>query len=407
MATIAVFIDAEEGHILPSFWLLRYLKAQGYRVCYLGPPDAGNLVQNQGFEFIPIMCDIVPEASWSGEPERQGPQLNGVGDLYFGPLVRGELLDRVIAELNPSVVLVLSLYYVVGLAIHYRYQLPVVFFTPTFRIIPRTQECENVVTALLNLRSGVTELVELLTKAKVVFRNLRDIAELVLRIPELVLLPEALDLPGRVMEPGVHYLGAGVDMGRSEAPFSWNGIDSNRPVIYCARGSQVHLQKEPSRRFFQAAIAAAAARPDWQFIIAISNAFEATDFADVPPNTMLREWAPQLEVLSRASVMVNHGGFGTVKECILMGVPMVAIPLIGFRDHVPCAERIVHHGLGAQSDTDRITSSELVLLIEQVISDQSFKHRVNLMREKFMREDRLEVAVKVIEAAISESCERR
>jgi MGT family glycosyltransferase len=244
--------------------------------------------------------------------------------------------------------------------------------------------------------------VELLTEAKINFKSIRDIAELALRIPELVLLPESFDLPGRVAEPRVHYVGAGVDLKRNEEPFSWDGIDSDRPVIYCARGSQVHAQRGPSRRFFQAAIDAAGARPDWQFIIAITKAFKIEEFGDVPPNVVLREWVPQLEVLSRASVMVHHGGFGTVKECLLIGVPMVSVPLIGFRDYRICTERIVHHGLGVQSDTDRITSSELVQLIAQVLNDQSFKRRVNLMREKFIQEDRLDIAVKVIEATISE-----
>src|SRR5262249_51743648 len=147
---------------------------------------------------------------------------------YFGPLVRGEVLDEVIDVLRPDAALILSLYYTAGLAIHYRYRLPVVFFTPQLKKGNRIIECESVEHDILNVKSGLPELLELLTKARVRFKSLKDIARLVLQLPELALLPEAFDLPGRGDEPGVYYIGAGVDMKRTEASFSWDGIDPNR-----------------------------------------------------------------------------------------------------------------------------------------------------------------------------------
>jgi hypothetical protein len=61
---------------------------------------------------------------------------------------------------------------------------------------------------------------------------------------------------------------------------------------------------------------------------------------------------------------------------------------------------MAYHGLGVKSDTDRISSHEVVGLIDQVISDRSFEERVNLMREKFIQEDRLDTAVKIIESQL-------
>jgi UDP:flavonoid glycosyltransferase YjiC (YdhE family) len=250
------------------------------------------------------------------------------------------------------------MYYLAGLAIRYRYRIPVVFFTPNFRRHARKMECEAIIADLLEVKSGITEFLELLAKAGVQFKNFRDVAELALQSPELALLPEAFDLPGRDKEPGVYYVGAGIDAARNELPFTWAGLDPSRPLVYCARGSQIQLRREDNRRLFQTTIDAAATRPEWQFIIAISKVFKAEDFSDVPPNVALFDWVPQFEVLSRSNVMVNHGGFGTVKECIHMGVPMVVLPIRGFRDHPDCAERVVYHGLGVQNDDPQVSPIE-------------------------------------------------
>src|SRR5262249_52319047 len=133
--------------------------------------------------------------------------------------------------------------------------------------------------------------------------------------------------------------------------------------------------------------------------------FNIKDYSSLPPNVILQDWAPQLEILSRSDVMVNHGGFGTVKECILMGVPMVVLPIRNFRDHFICGERVVYHGLGVCSDLAEVSSDELMRLIDCVLKNQSYRHRVKLMREKFKRQDGLELAVKIIENTIAGSIE--
>jgi MGT family glycosyltransferase len=347
------------------------------------------------------MTDIISNTLQRRGQEGGNREASIMSELFFGPLVRGEILDTAVAELQPDVMLILAIYPVEGLAVYYRYRLPVVFFRPILRDDSRAQVCESLIGALLDLRSGAAELLEIMADAGVRLRSLSDLTHLVLRMPELVLLPAAFNPPGRGEEPGEYYIGAGVDIARREEPFPWADIDSDRPLIYCARGSQTKLQKETSRRFFQLVIESAAARPDWQFIVAIGKIFDAKDFPSIPSNVLLYRWAPQLEVLSRANVMINHGGFGTVKECILMGVPMVILPQMNFRDHYCCTERVAYHGLGVYRDLARATSNEVVSLIEQVINDPSFKYRIGLMQEKFKQQDRLDLAVKVIENAIA------
>src|SRR5215475_10411556 len=100
MATIVILIDTEVGHALSTFWLSRHLKACGHRVCYLGPPDVEQVVRNQGFEFISI---ILNSHQYDTRNDIRGEEYRGDDtaiNLYFGSLVRGELLDSAIAELR-------------------------------------------------------------------------------------------------------------------------------------------------------------------------------------------------------------------------------------------------------------------------------------------------------------------
>lgn len=391
MGTIAVPFDIEEGHTLPQFGLLKFLRARGHRVCCLGMPEIEGLVRRQGFEFIPLVAPKGAQHStriWMGS------------DICLGPLLRG-VLDDAMSWLQPNVVMIRSQYYTEGLVIHYRYRCPVVFMISSFRKNSRERACENIVTnALMNFREGVPELLNLLSQSGVQFKSFKEIAREALRFPELMLFPEAFDLPGRESEPGVYYIGAGVDLARNEETFQWNSINPDLPLVYCALGSQNHLNAEMSCKFFRAVIDTASSHPEWQFLIAIGKSFTPQDFMPVPATVTLSKWAPQLQALARSTVMINHGGFGTIKECILMGVPMVVLPLFNARDHVMCAERIVYHGLGVSGNIDQVSVNDLGSLIEKVMSDRSFKEQVGLMREKFKQQDRLDIGAAVIEGII-------
>jgi MGT family glycosyltransferase len=396
MSTILVPLDLEEGHTLPLFSLLKLLKAREHRVCCIGAPDVQHqhLVRGEGIEFIPIR---IPQKALSNanlwEPGEKG--------WFFWLLLLG-VLDEAITQLKPDLVMVRSQYYTEGLVIHYRYQLPIVFYISSFRTENRVEYCESkIIDTLMNSKIGVPELLDLLIQAGAQFNNFEDIAHLALRFPELILFPEAFDFSGRIAEPGVYYIGAGVDLTRKEEPFNWSNIDPARTLIYCGLGSQNHLQAASSRRFFQIVLDVAMEHPEWQFIIAIGKRVDPGELATAPTNVILTSWVPQLEVLRRANIMINHGGFGTIKECILMGVPMVVFPLMQGRDHTACAERVVYHGLGLQGDIEKVSSSELGSLIEYVTKNQAFRERVSQMREKFKQQDRMGVGIKVIEDVIA------
>jgi UDP:flavonoid glycosyltransferase YjiC (YdhE family) len=99
--------------------------------------------------------------------------------------------------------------------------------------------------------------------------------------------------------------------------------------------------------------------------------------------------------------MITHAGIGTVKDCILHEVPMLAFPLM--RDQPPPADRIEYHGLGLRGDIERVGPEELSSMLDQLITNESIRERVRVMREEFERAEAQDLSVTLIEKIIAGS----
>jgi zeaxanthin glucosyltransferase len=401
MATIAILIDFYEGHIFPTFRLARALRAGGHRVCYLGIADTAESVRTQGFEFIEIFSDTMPAGSarrlraLAGRDIGNYKLMQAAQESYFDSLVSGKLFEELIADLRPDVMLVLSFFTVEALVIQYRYGIPVVLLTPYLRQETRVEACRLVIERILDLKSGVAEMLESIEKSGVRLQSLADITGLILLIPELTIVAAEFELPDRPKDPNTHYIGAGVDLDRVEQPFEWDRVDTSRPIVYGSLGSQPDIYGEAGPVFFRLMIEAAALRPQWQFIIAIGRKLDLTQFKGAPDHIHFCHWAPQLTVLSRAIFMVTHGGMGTVKECILMGVPMLVLPVVS--GSMQAGDRVAHHGLGLKVNTRDTSPAELATLMDQLATQDRFRHNVSDMREAFLRGENIPLAIRVIE----------
>jgi MGT family glycosyltransferase len=133
-------------------------------------------------------------------------------------------------------------------------------------------------------------------------------------------------------------------------------------------------------------------------ILALGKGFAVDDFAPWPANVHVCNWAPQLTVLKRADLMITHGGNATVKECIWMGVPMVALPLM--RDQFDGAERLVQHGLGVSADIATVDAPALGRLVREVLDGPAFRERIAWMLAEFQRSNRTGLAAEVVERAL-------
>jgi zeaxanthin glucosyltransferase len=398
LATIAALFDLEEGHLFTSFKLAKELRARGHDVRYLGLASSAPLVRRQGFELTPVFERLLGGFSRSAQAMAQV-----TSSQWFADLVCGEALDGVMGCVKPDLVWMLSLYYPEALVVHCRYRVPVVLWTPFCRpaALTRAALVQDLVYArLMNLHAAdLQAALQVVTAAGYRFGSFKDVASLVLRMPELVAMPRALELPEMPDDPNLFYVGTGMDLVRCDEPFPWGEIAAGRYLVYCSLGSQCDLEPEVARRFFRAVLGAAAAHPEWQIILSVGRGFDPAELLPAPENVHVSRWVPQLDVLRRADLVVTHGGSGTVKESILLGVPMVVLPLM--RDQFDMAQRVLYHRLGVAGKLAEITAEALGRLIGEAAADASLKPRVAAMRQRIEKEDRSSLGVDVVEAALA------
>lgn len=196
---------------------------------------------------------------------------------------------------------------------------------------------------------------------------------------ELVAAPAEFDFPECVAISRRVYLGNCVDPRRRDIPFDWNGIDSQKPLVYCSLGTYSRVYRH-ARRLFETVIAALRDRDDLQAVIQIGTAAPLDAFGDLPRHIHLMEHVPQIDILARAQVFITHGGLSSVREACYFGVPMLVFPC--WNDQPGNAARIEYHGLGLRGDIANIDTATLTGMLRHAL-DGEFADGLRAMKKAF------------------------
>jgi zeaxanthin glucosyltransferase len=141
-------------------------------------------------------------------------------------------------------------------------------------------------------------------------------------LAQITQMPQFLELPGIATEANFHYTGPWISSeARSQVEFPWESLDE-RPLVYATLGT--------TRNFAPAIlcmIAEACASLDLQLVIALGNRGEPEHFSNLPGAPIVTKFAPQLDLLKRAQLVISHGGPNTAFETLAEGKPLVVIPL--------------------------------------------------------------------------------
>lgn len=211
-----------------------------------------------------------------------------------------------------------------------------------------------------------------------------------LDLPMLTMCPEALEFPQALGRPRRHYVEAAIDFTRTQPSFPWASLDPTKTLVYASMGSIAF-----SRPFLQHVIDAAAREPGWQLVLNVGTTLDPASFSGVPSNAILVNGAPQLPLLERAAVMINHAGIGTVKECVYHAVPQAVFPV--FFDQPGAAARVAYHGVGVVGDFRTATADSVRDLVRRALADTALRGRVDAMAKTFQDAERRELAAVLIE----------
>lgn len=160
--------------------------------------------------------------------------------------------------------------------------------------------------------------------------------------------------------------------------FPWDRLDG-RPLVFASLGTVPDSSNVAAFR----RILAACAPLDAQIVLTVGRWEEKrTSLRDklgkIPTNALVVDFAPQLELLDRASALITHAGINTVLEAITKEVPMVALPRSA--DQPGMGARISRSGIGLVGSFARSTSSQIRDMVTRVLADTSFRERTRQMR---------------------------
>ena len=114
-------------------------------------------------------------------------------------------------------------------------------------------------------------------------------------------------------------------------------------------------------------------------LLALGGKIDRAEVGPLPENVLAYSWLPQLQVLAKADLSINHGGIHTINECIHFGVPMLVYS--GKRsDQDGCAARVHYHQVGIMADKDIDTSEEIRQKITQLLTDESYQQSIETMQ---------------------------
>jgi hypothetical protein len=199
----------------------------------------------------------------------------------------------------------------------------------------------------------------------------RAAADITFKFPELNLAPAELDFERT--DEDLFYTGPCVELARDETPLF--GLPVDRPIIYCALGTQTHRYADLKQKT-RLLLDAARLLPDLHFVFARRG----EELDDLPPNVMTVSHAPQLSVLRRSALFINHGGLNSIKEALCLGVPPVVLPFD--MDQPGNAARVTHHGCGVHASWD-LDAGQLADLVRRALGDGQLRSRVLALRDRF------------------------
>ncbi|MBD1911730.1 MULTISPECIES: glycosyltransferase [unclassified Leptolyngbya] len=202
----------------------------------------------------------------------------------------------------------------------------------------------------------------------------------------------AFDLPNPNLPDYFHYVGPLRNRSPRSVSFPSDRL-TGQPLIYASLGS---VQNRKYEIFHQ--IATACEGLDVQLVMPHGGGMDAAQIASLPGNPLVVEYAPQREVLSRASLTITHGGMNTVLDSLSYGVPLVAIPITF--EQPGTGARIRWTGVGEVIPLTKLTPPRLREAIQQVSDSPTYAANAARVQQAIQQAGGVQRAADLIEQVV-------
>jgi zeaxanthin glucosyltransferase len=214
------------------------------------------------------------------------------------------------------------------------------------------------------------------------------------QLAQLSQQPESFEFPRQELPQCFHFTSSYSNPKSREPIFFPYEKLTGQSLIYASMGT---LQNRLLWIFEM--IAEACAELDVQLIIALGGGTSPESLSKLPGNPIVVGYAPQLELLQKASLTITHAGMNTTLESLSYGVPMVAIPITN--DQPGVASRIAWTGTGEVIPLKKVSVEKLQKAIKQVLTVDSYQQNALKLQEAIKQGGGVSKAADIIEQVIN------
>jgi len=359
---VAAFGDP--GHVFPAISLGRALAARGHRVVIETWPQWEEAVRGEGLDFAAAdQYQVFP-------PPSNGRTGGGQAALALMPLIEDFRPDVVINDVLTIAPALVAEKAGVKWATLIPHLYPVQEEgSPLFSIgaiPPRTRLGE------LIWRASAPLLRHGLERGRDDLNRQREVAGLPPTerfhggiSPDLALIATFPQLEYRQPSaPGAHVTGP--------MPFELRHPEvslpsGDEPLVLVAPSTS----QDPGNRLVRSALEALAGLP--VRVIATTNRVGRIDPSEVPRNAMLLDWVSYSQVMPLASLVICHGGHGTIARALAEGVPVLACPIAG--DMNENATRVAWAGAGLAIRWSLVGPRTVRWAASEILGEKAFAQR--------------------------------
>lgn len=375
------------GHLGPTLTAARQLRAKGHGVRFIARADAREPVEAAGFHFTTWRREQrVSPIARSDEPFQYA-----CDNLLFGPAAaRGaDTLDEIRRAPTDGLLTDTALFGSVLAAEAAR--IPCALLSPTVSLRPlpgvppvgsglpasRTPaERVRVEAAISRFTAIINDWLPMLNEARASLQlaPCDHVLELFDRPARLLIaMSAAFDFPADSLPGNVRYIGPLLDSSDWAKPwtFRWSHR-ADRPRALVSFSTTNQDQADVVQRTVNAI-----GHTNMEAVATLGPALKDTSL-HAPPNVALLPSAPHDAVLKQVSLVVTHGGHGTVSRALLNGLPLLVMPM--GRDQGDIAARVEACGAGLTL-APTATETDIGAAISRLSEEKQFRAAARRLAE--------------------------
>jgi MGT family glycosyltransferase len=403
------------GHLNPMILLSQQLRDRGHRVTFFEKPKIEDRVRQAGLEFYPIGTNASPFKGMGPKVEKPSPwselstlrfnlrRIEHDLAMYFEdtpPALEQTGVDAMlineIALTGPTIAQMLRLpYFIISTSVPHNFG---------WNDLSRLSGYGYSASWLSGLQSAVLEVSSLRIhgpirrmldkhRRQLGLGPVRDLASSFPALAHITQLPQCLDFPRTNLPGNFHFTGPfKSDATRPYVEFPWARLDG-RPILYASLGTTRNVQPAVFHL-----IAEGCKDLGLQLVISLGGRFAPEDFANLPGDPVVTKFAPQLDLLKLAQIVITHSGPNTVFEALMAGKPMVAVPIA--LDQSAIAARLARLGIAEVLPVMRLSAERIRAAVTKVLNDPGYRNAAMEMKTKLHAFSGLDRAVTIIEKAL-------